>query len=299
MLRRGAWDELERVAVFARVSPEDKLRLVETLKSRGHVVAMTGDGINDAPALKAADIGVAMGSGAADVAKEAADLVITDAEYATLTVAVEEGRRIYANLRRSARYLVLCSLGNIALMTGAIFLRLPLAMTPLQLLWLNLVIHIFPAIALAVAPNPRRFMEEPTRPRAAALLGWREIGAISLRSLAIAGAALAVFAAGLKGGLEEARTLALTSLGLSLISQTIPELAPGRGWWANARSAGWTVWLALAASLAILAAMLYLPPLRAILATAPLTPGQWLLPAACALGCLLALGAADRLARRR
>jgi Ca2+-transporting ATPase len=294
ILRRNAWDELERIVVFARVSPEDKLRLIEALKSRGHVVAMTGDGINDAPALKAADIGVAMGSSAADVAKEAADLVITDAEYATLTVAVEEGRRIYANLQRSTRYLLLCSLSNIGLMMGAIALRLPLAMTALQLLWLNLVIHIFPAIALAVAPNPRRFMEEPPRARAATLLGWPEIREIALRSLAISGAALVVFSTNYAENLELARTLAMTALGLSLLSQMFPALFPGRTLGENVRSADWSVWLALALSLAILAAMLYLPPLRELLATASLAPRQWIAPVAAALFCLGALGLVER-----
>ncbi len=293
MIKRRAWDELESVAVFARVSPEDKLRLVEALKERGHVVAMTGDGINDAPALKAADIGVAMGVGAADVAKEAADLVITDAEYATLTTAVEEGRRIYANLQRSVRYLLLCSFANIGLMMASIALRLPLAMTALQLLWLNLVIHIFPAMGLAVAPNPRDVMREPPRSRKSRLLGWPEIRSLALRSVVIWAAALAIYRASLESGLAAARTLAMCALGVSLLAQTFPILAGGRGLATAVRHASRAMWLSLAAGLTILALMLYLPRLNALLETVALTPGQWRLPLAAAAACLAAVSWLD------
>ncbi len=295
ILSKQNQDELDRISVFARVTPEDKLRLVNALKERGHVVAMTGDGINDAPALKAADIGIAMGSGAADVAKEAADLVITDAEYATLTTAVEEGRRIYANLRRSIGYLLLCSIGNIALMMGSIALREPLAMTALQLLWLNLVIHIFPAIALAIAPNPRRFMEEPPRPKKEALLGWPEIAEISARALIVAAAPLEVFSISLPAGLESARTLAMAALGLSLLAQTIPALSPRLSLTVNVRAAGLSLWFSLAAGLVILLFMLYFPPLQELLKTAPLSLNQWLLPIGSALIGLAALRLWDKL----
>ncbi len=295
ILSKQNQDELDRISVFARVTPEDKLRLVNALKERGHVVAMTGDGINDAPALKAADIGIAMGSGAADVAKEAADLVITDAEYATLTTAVEEGRRIYANLRRSIGYLLLCSIGNIALMMGSIALREPLAMTALQLLWLNLVIHIFPAIALAIAPNPRRFMEEPPRPKKEALLGWPEIAEISARALIVAAAPLEVFSISLPAGLESARTLAMAALGLSLLAQTIPALSPRLSLTVNVRAAGLSLWFSLAAGLVILLFMLYFPPLQELLKTAPLSLKQWLLPIGSALIGLAALRLWDKL----
>ena len=297
ILRRQAWDELDRVVVFARVAPEDKLNLVQALKRCGHIVAMTGDGINDAPALKAADIGVAMGSSAADVAKEASDLVITDAEYATLATAVEEGRRIYANLQRSARYLLLCSLGNIGLMIGAIALRLPLAMTALQLLWLNLVIHIFPAIGLAMAPNPRAFMNELPRSRSAELLGWAEIRSLALRSCVIWGASLLIFVGNLKNGLDLARTLAMSSLGISLLLQSLPILAGGKALGVGVHSAGWIMWLSLSGGVAILAAMLYLPPLRELLSTFPLTIGQWRFPAAAAAGCLTVIVLIDRRTR--
>ncbi|MDD5305106.1 MAG: cation-translocating P-type ATPase, partial [Elusimicrobia bacterium] len=225
ILAREAHEELKQITVFARVAPEDKLKLVLALKRLGHVVAMTGDGINDAPALKAADIGIAMGSNSSDVAKEASDLVVTDADYSTVTAAVDEGRKIYANLRRAVRFLLLCSLANIGLMLGAVLLRMPLAMTALQILWLNLVVHIFPGIALAIAPNKRMFLEDQPRPRSAPLLSWREIGAIALKSTALSAAAFAVFAWFHAADLPLARTLGMTTLGVGLLLQVFPSLS--------------------------------------------------------------------------
>ncbi len=140
LVRERRWEDLRHTAVFARVSPEDKLSIVRALKAAGHVVAMTGDGINDAPALKAADIGIAIGRRAADVAREASDLVVTTGDYGTLPTAVAEGRQIYANIRRSVHFLLLCSFSTIGVMLASVVANLPLPMSPLQVLWLNLVV---------------------------------------------------------------------------------------------------------------------------------------------------------------
>jgi Ca2+-transporting ATPase len=292
ILKRKAYAEIDGASVFARVTPEEKLRLVEALKSLGHVVAMTGDGINDAPALKASDIGIAMGAASSDVAKEAADLVVTDAEYATLVSAVDEGRTIYSNLRRSVRFLLLCSLANIGLMLGSVLFRTPLTLTALQLLWLNLVVHIFPGMALAVAPSSRRFMEEAPRKRDEAIMSWRDIGSVAPSSLAVCAAAYAVFAHLYASDLALARTSAMTALALGLLFQIFPSVAEGRPVWEAASRAGAAVWLALLAGASVLGVMLYWPPLNALLLTVPLSPAQWLLPLLAASASFLALLAA-------
>ena len=156
--------EVEKFSVYARVTPEHKLRIVKAWQARGQVVAMTGDGVNDAPALKAADIGCAMGRSGTDVAKGAAHMVLTDDDFTTIVRAVEEGRGIYANIRKAIHYLLSCNIGEIAAVALATALDLPQTpLTPVQLLWLNLVTDSLPALALGVEPVEEGVMEEGPR----------------------------------------------------------------------------------------------------------------------------------------
>lgn len=205
---------IPRIDVFARVAPHHKLRVVRVLKQKGEVVAMTGDGVNDAPAVKEADIGVAMGISGTDVTKEASAMVIADDNFASIVAAVEEGRIIYENIRKFIRYLLSCNLGEILTMFGGILLGLPIPLLPIQLLWVNLVTDGLPAIALGVDPPERGIMTRLPRPPAEGIfnrgLGWR----IILQGLTIGGVTLLIYLIKLQtgGGVAQARTSAFATL---------------------------------------------------------------------------------------
>ncbi|HHY34199.1 MAG TPA: cation-translocating P-type ATPase [Firmicutes bacterium] len=184
---------IAKASVFARVSPAHKLRIVRALKKAGHVVAMTGDGINDAPALKEAAVGVAMGAIGTDVARESASVILLDDNLSTMVRAIEEGRAIYDNIRKFIRYLLSCNLGEILTMVGALILELPLPLTPVQLLWMNLVTDGLPALALSVDPPAEDLMKRKPRDPRESLVSPKLLRSIARRGLYIGGATLLIF----------------------------------------------------------------------------------------------------------
>ena len=204
---------VERVTVYARVSAEHKLRIVQAWKRRGAIVAMTGDGVNDAPAIKAADIGVAMGLAGTDVTKEASDMVITDDNFASIAAAVEEGRGVFDNIRKTVHFLLSCNVSEVLVMLFATLLGLPLPLLPIQILWMNLVTDGIPALALAVDPKAPDLMKRPPRQPDGRLLDGRRLFAIGGEGLILGMIALGAFSYSLYGlhqNLEQARTVVFT-----------------------------------------------------------------------------------------
>lgn len=186
--------EVDHISVYARVTAEHKLRIVRAWKNRGHVVAMTGDGVNDAPAIKAADIGIAMGVSGTDVTKEASAMVLTDDNFASIVNAVEEGRTIFDNIQKVVLYLLSCNCGEILLMLAATLLGWPAPLVPIHLLWINLVTDGVPALALTMEPPEVGIMRRTPRPPGQSMLTWAMGGRLLLQGLLVAGAALTAFA---------------------------------------------------------------------------------------------------------
>ncbi|HKO30763.1 MAG TPA: cation-translocating P-type ATPase [Nitrospiraceae bacterium] len=206
-------ERVERVAVYARVSAEHKLRIVQAWKRRGAIVAMTGDGVNDAPAIKAADIGVTMGLSGTDVTKEAADMVVTDDNFASIAAAVEEGRGVFDNIRKTVHFLLSCNVSEVLVMLFATLLGLPLPLLPIQILWMNLVTDGIPALALSVDSKAPDLMARPPRRPEARLLDGGRLLAIGGEGLMLGLIALGAFSYclyGLHQELDQARTVAFT-----------------------------------------------------------------------------------------
>ncbi len=186
-------ERVERIAVYARVTAAHKLRIVRAWKSRGGVVAMTGDGVNDAPAIKGADIGVAMGLSGTEVTKEASDMVITDDNFASIVAAVEEGRGIYDNVKKTMQYLLAGNVGELLLMTACVLIGLPMPLLPIQLLWINLVTDGLPALCLATDPIDPTVMQRKPRRREGKLTDRGFVGLMIATGLLTSGVALAVY----------------------------------------------------------------------------------------------------------
>lgn len=211
----GLAEAVRRISVYTRVSPEAKVRLVGALQQSGEVVAMLGDGVNDAAALRTADIGVAMGRRGSDLAKEAAEIVLADDRFATIGVAVEQGRVIHDNVRKAVLYLLACNAAELAVVLIAAAAGWPAPLTPIQILWLNLLTDVLPALALALEPGEANIMQRPPQPPGAPLVSRRELLVALGYAAAIAAATLVAFSWARGAGLPPGEPMAIAFLTLA------------------------------------------------------------------------------------
>lgn len=271
---------VEKIRVYARVSPEHKLRIVRAWGKRGHIVAMTGDGVNDAPALKEADIGIAMGITGTDVSKEASDMILTDDNFASIVAAVEEGRAIFDNIRRFIHFLISCNIGELLAMFLASLLGLPLPLLPIQILWVNLATDSLPALALGVEPAEPGGMDRPPRPPSEGVITKRIASIMLMQGTVIGLLTLGAFVFEyfvMGGSVERARVVAFST---TIFAQNVHAF--------NVRSNRYSVfklglftnpWLLVAFGVVILSelAVIYVPFLQPIFKTMPLGAQDWAL----------------------
>jgi Ca2+-transporting ATPase len=270
--------EVHTTDVFARVSPEHKMRIVDALRAGGEVVAMTGDGVNDAPAIKRADIGVAMGITGTDVAKQSADMVLTDDNYASIVAAIEQGRIIYSNIRKFVYYLLSCNLAEIATIFLCTLFTGGSPLSALQLLWLNLLTDGAPAMALGTEKGDPAIMRQPPRPPSDPIINRPMQVGIALQTVAITAATLLAYwiGSGVAGGGNYASTMAFATLSISELLRaftarsefvSVFRLGVFSNKWMN---------IAVPVSLALVLAVLYVPGLRIVFKTEELSLAQWL-----------------------
>ncbi|NJD88121.1 MAG: cation-translocating P-type ATPase [Betaproteobacteria bacterium] len=260
-----------RATVYARVNPEQKIRIVEALQARGEIVAMTGDGVNDAPALSRADVGVSMGRSGTDVAREASHLVLLDDNFATIVAAVREGRRIYDNIRKFIRYVLSGNLGEICTIFLGPFVGLPLALLPIHILWINLVTDGLPGLALAMEPGEAGLMRRPPRPPTESVFArglWQQV---AWTGMLMGGLCIAVQAWANATGVEHGQTMVFTVLALSQLWLALAVRSERDSLFAQ--GLGSNPWLAGAVALTVglQLAVIYVPWLNAFFHTQPLS----------------------------
>lgn len=272
-------EHIDDVSVFARVTAEHKVRIVEALKARGHIVAMTGDGVNDAPALTAADIGVAMGRTGTEVTKEASDMVIADDNFATIVSAIEEGRRIFDNIRKGTSYLLSVSFAELATIFFAVALGFPLPLLAAQILWINVVAEEFPAIGLALEPSHSDIMKrKPRDPKESMPSRPLMIYTLGIAATIVAGT-LGMYIITLQSNpdLSYARTVAFVGLGFFTVYNAYSSRSLQESVFRMNPLGNKTLLMGIAASILAILAVVYIPFMQFIFETRPLSSESWIL----------------------
>lgn len=266
--------DVEKFSVYARVSPEHKMRIVKAWQKRGKVVAMTGDGVNDAPALKAADIGCAMGLSGTDVAKGASDMILTDDNFATIVEAVGQGRTLYSNILKAIQFLLSSNLGEVLTVFVAVMLNWDSPLLPIHILWVNLITDSLPALALGMEPAEPDVMRRPPRDPKAAIFDRPLVFRLAYQGLLIALCTLAAYRVGYMASIACGQTMAFAVLSGSQIVHSFNLRSNTRSLFSRGPQNRW-MFLAGAAALALQLLVLFVPFLRDIFRLAVLTPIQW------------------------
>ena len=287
-------EELEqrvrKTRVYARVNPAQKLRIVEALQRQGEFVAMTGDGVNDAPALQRSDIGIAMGRSGTDVAREAADLVLLDDNFATIIAAVREGRHIFENIRKFVKFIMASNAAEIWTLFLAPFLGLPVPLLPIHILWTNLVTDGLPGLALAVEPEERSLMDRPPRPPSESLFArglWQHVVWVGLM---IGGLSIFSQAFAIRSDWAHWQTIVFTVLTISQMAHVMAVRSDTESLWRLGVFSNLPLLGAVALTVALQMAVIYLPPFQRVFKTAALSAGELLFTLAL---CSLVLGAVE------
>ena len=265
-------EEVRDIAVYARVSPEHKVRIVKAWQSWGDVVAMTGDGVNDAPALKRADIGVAMGLGGTEVSKEAAAMILTDDNFATIVDAVAQGRVLYMNILKAIQFLLSSNLGEVLLIFVATVLNLGTPLLPIHILWVNLITDSLPALALGREPAEPDVMDQPPRDPRSPIFTRPLLLRVLYQGGLIAALSLAAYLSGARVSPETGHTMAFAVLALSQLVHAFNVRSNTHS--AFSKPTFWMI-LAFFSGLALQLCVLLVPFLQGLFHVAPLTPAQW------------------------